>query len=127
MAAPSIVQTRNFRTNVEELAAFCDELDMPQRYRLLLSELKTTVLPNLRRFPAMGRLFLARTPYSVEAINALDKLLVQLARCPPGITIREYVMADHLLLYAVAGDATYLLAIRHHKQLSFDFPSFWVF
>jgi hypothetical protein len=94
MAKPSITQTRNFRDNVEELAAFCDKLDAPQRYRDLLSELKTTVLPNLRRFPAMGRLFLARTPYSIEAINGLDRLLTQLARCPPDTTIRECMRRD---------------------------------
>lgn len=125
MTRPSIVLTRNFRNNVEELAAFCDQLGTPERCRLMLSELKTTVLPNLRRFPAMGRRFLERTPYSIEAINGLDQLQAQLARCPPDTTIREYVMADQLLLYAVAGDVIYLLSIRHHRQLSFDFPSFW--
>lgn len=34
--------------------------------------------------------------------------------------IREYVITDYLLLHALVGDVIYLLAINHHKQLSFD-------
>ena len=29
-------------------------------------------------------------------------------------------MTDYLLLYALVGEVIYLLAIKHHKQLSFD-------
>ncbi len=34
--------------------------------------------------------------------------------------LREYVMTDYLLLYVLGTDAIDLLAVKHHKQLSFD-------
>ena len=41
--------------------------------------------------------------------------------------LREYLHGDYLLLYtATEADATvYLLSIRHHRQLSFDFARLW--
>jgi hypothetical protein len=39
--------------------------------------------------------------------------------------LREYVLKDYVLLYALIGKAIYLLAIRHHRQLSFDFEGHW--
>ena len=39
--------------------------------------------------------------------------------------LREYVLKDYLLLYALIGGAIYLLAIRHQRQLSFDFEGHW--
>ena len=40
--------------------------------------------------------------------------------------MREYVLKDYLLLYALIDGATvYLLSIRHHRQLSFDFEGHW--
>ena len=41
--------------------------------------------------------------------------------------LREYLHGDYLMLYT-AMDATatvYLLSIRHHRQLSFDFARLW--
>jgi hypothetical protein len=39
--------------------------------------------------------------------------------------LREDVLKDHLLLYVRIGGAIYLLAIRHQRQLSFDFEGHW--
>jgi len=40
--------------------------------------------------------------------------------------LREYVLKDYLLLYALIDGATIiLLSIRHHRQLSFDFEGHW--
>jgi len=39
--------------------------------------------------------------------------------------MREYVLADYLLLYAQIDGNIYLLAIRHQRQLSFHFASHW--
>ncbi len=38
----------------------------------LLDELMETVIPNLERFPDMGRSFLARQAGSVEVLNGLE-------------------------------------------------------
>jgi len=41
--------------------------------------------------------------------------------------LREYLHGNTLMLYiAMGADATvYLLSIRHHRQLSFDFARLW--
>ena len=39
--------------------------------------------------------------------------------------LREYVMSHYLVLYARFDATIYLLSIRHHRQLSFDFESLW--
>jgi hypothetical protein len=43
----------------------------------------------------------------------------------PEADVREYVVGDYLVLYALSGAAAYLLAIRHHRQLSFDMRAHW--
>ena len=92
----------------------------------MLDELLDTVIPNLERFPGMGRPFLARQARSVETTNALATLRAKLlALTPDADALREYVLKDYLLLYAPIGGAIYLLAIRHQRQLSFDFEGHW--
>ena len=84
----------------------------------LLTGLRTKVIPNLRRFPRMGRRYLDQPPQSAEA-------LVQLASLPTGAAdaLREYLHGDYLILYTVPQSeaVAYLLSIRHHKQLAFKF------
>ena len=92
----------------------------------MLDELLETVIPNLERFPEMGRPFMAHQPRSVEATNALAMLRTRLSALTPDTdALREYVLKDYLLLYALIDGAIYLLAIRHQRQLSFDFEGHW--
>jgi plasmid stabilization system protein ParE len=91
-----------------------------------LDELLETVIPNLERFPGMGRPFLRRPAHSVEATNAMGALaarLVALTSDPDAL--REYVLKHYLLLYAALGGTIHLLAIRHQRQLSFNFEKLW--
>jgi hypothetical protein len=70
----------------------------------------------------MERPFLLRQPGSVETTNALEKLRTTLSALTTDMdALREYVIRDYLLLYAQVGGVIFLLAIRHHRQLSFDF------
>jgi len=39
--------------------------------------------------------------------------------------LREYILGDYLVLYLVEANDVTLLAIKHHRQLSFDLPMFW--
>lgn len=82
-------------------------------------------IPNLERFPGMGRLFFERPTRSVEARNGMDGLHARLKAIAKDGEIREYVMSHDLLLYARFDATIYLLSIRHHRQLSFDFQSLW--
>ena len=117
--------TVNFERNLEEAEAFLLEANAPQAFDALLDELTDTVIPNLERFPGMGRLFFERHTRSVEASNGIDKLKRKLTAISKDGEIREYVMSNYLLLYARVDATIYLLSIRHHRQLSFDFQSLW--
>lgn len=117
--------TANFEANLEAIELFLADGDFPEGFDRLLDELGSRVIPNLERFPTMGRPFMARQPESLEAASKQELLRAMLARLGKSNDIREYVMGDHLLLYAVVPDAVYLLSIHHHKQLSFDFAGFW--
>lgn len=118
--------TANFEANLGAIEEFWQTNGFPTGYDRLLDALGDTVLPNLERLPRMGRPFASRPPKSVEALHQHTALHTRLARLGEGSEIREYVMADYLLLYALIQDTAYLLSIRHHKQLSFDFAQLWL-
>lgn len=119
--------TRNFERNLDDIERFLDESEATSAFDLLLDELADTVIPNLESFPKMGRPFLDRPALSVEATNRVEKLRTQLDGLGSNSDIREYVLSHYLVLYAVTETTVYLLSIRHHRQLSFDFDDFWVF
>lgn len=114
--------TLSFLERLDAIETFLREANAGFAFDALLSELRATVIPNLKRFPRIGRRYLATPPQSAEA-------LAQLAALPAGApdALREYLHGDYLMLYAAAeADATvYLLSIRHHRQLSFDFARLW--
>ena len=117
--------TANFERNLGQAEAFLLETNAPQAFDALLDELTDTVIPNLERFPVMGRLFFVRPIRSVEASNSMDVLKRKLNVIAKDGEIREYVMSHYLVLYARFDATIYLLSIRHHRQLSFDFQAQW--
>ena len=117
--------TANFERNLGQAEAFLLETNAPQAFDALLDELTDTVIPNLERFPVMGRLFFVRPIRSVEASNSMDVLKRKLNVIAKDGEIREYVMPHYLVLYARFDATIYLLSIRHHRQLSFDFQAQW--
>ena len=128
MAEPlyQVELTASFLERLDAIEAFLLEAGAGFAFDDLLAELRATVIPNLRRFPRMGRRYLANPPQSAEA-------LALLAAMPAGApdALREYLHGDYLMLYLAEDaspktDATvYLLSIRHHRQLSFDFARLW--
>lgn len=115
---------------VELTASFLDRLaaieaflaQAPAAFDRLLDELRATVIPNLERFPKIGRRYLDHPPQSAEAMALLGAL-------PAGAVerLREYLHGDYLMLYTVTarGDGVHLLSIRHHRELSFQFSRLW--
>ena len=125
-ASPITVKlTANFERNLEEIEQFLIKAEAAPAYDAPLDELLATVVPNLERFPTMGRSFMDRPIRSVETSNGLDMLHGKLSKIGANAEIREYVLEHYLLLYAFTGEEIFLLAIRHHKQLSFDFKALW--
>jgi hypothetical protein len=118
--------TASFLERLDAIEAFLVLADAGFAFDDLLAELRATVIPNLQRFPRMGRRYLAYPPRSAEA-------LAQLAALPSGApdALREYLHGDYLLLYTVVDASPQtracadLLSIRHHRQLSFDFAGLW--
>jgi hypothetical protein len=114
--------TASFLERLNAIEAFLVKADAGFAFDALLAELRATVVPNLRRFPRIGRRYLASPPRSAEA-------LAQLAALPAGApdALREYLHGDYLMLHsAMENEATvYLLSVRHHGQLSFDFAKLW--
>lgn len=128
MADPSyrVELTASFLERLDAIEALLVEADAGFVFDELLAELRATVISNLRRFPRIGRRYLAHPPQSAEALS-------QLAALPAGApnALSEYLHGDYLMLYTVA-DASpeantivYLLSILHHRQISFDFAKLW--
>jgi plasmid stabilization system protein ParE len=111
-----------FLERLESIEALLQDADAPHAYDALLAALRDTVIPNLRRFPRMGRRYLDQPPQSAEAI-------AQIGLLPVGATdaLRLLGSGDCLILYAEQQESTtvHLLSIRHHRQLSFDFARMW--
>ena len=114
--------TANFEHNLSDIEQFLIEADAPHAFDALLDELASTVIPNLERFPKMGRPFMERPARSIEVSNGLDALRKKVR----GGELREYLLSHFLLLYAQYGQTVYLLSIKHYRQLSFDFEHLWV-
>ncbi len=111
--------TDNFLGNLHAIEDFWCENDFPQGYDSLLDILGDRVIPNLERYPEMGKPVSAHDCESIEAMNRIEKLAASYAN------IREYVLEDYLLVYLLA-DAVYLLAVKHHRQLAYDLAGLWL-
>ena len=112
----------NFLASLDSIDRFLQEANAGFAYDDLLAQLRAELIPNLSRFPGMGRRYLDSPPRSVEGLDLLATL-------PPGAAdhLRLILQGDYLVLY-VADDHTRtvtLLSIRHHRQLSFDFVRMW--
>jgi len=111
----------NFETNLEAIEVFLAKAGATPAFTTLLGELADSIIPNLERFPEMGRLFLDRPAQSVEARQKITQLESRIGNT----TLREYIAGDFLILYGARGRTVYLLSIKHQRQLSFDFPVHW--
>ena len=123
MAADRLFRVELATSFLEQLAsieAFLTNADAAFAYDDLLAGLRGTVIRNLARFPRMGRRYLDQPPQSVEALTQFAALPSEAAD-----SLRVLLHDDYLILYAVTDPVVYLLSIRHHRQLSFDFARHW--
>jgi len=113
--------TENFAAKLDSLRLFLEPMGR-SAFRRLLNRLFDDIVPTLCRFPKLGRPFLDHTVGSVEAQALLERLKAALRR---GDDLREFVVEEYIILYLVRRNRPYFLAIKHHRQLSFDFRHFW--
>jgi plasmid stabilization system protein ParE len=127
VANDSVVKfTENFARKLDDIEHFLTETEAPHAFDCLLDELLETVIPNLERFPEMGRPFMLHPTRSVETTNVLARLRAKLSALTQDMdALREYILKDYLLHYARIGGTVYLLSIGHQRQLSFDFEGQW--
>lgn len=114
--------TANFQANLEGIRDFLAAAGAIAEFERLLDRLFDDIIPNLARFPDLGRDFVTRMPQSMEGVAALTALR---QKAGPATDLREYIADDYLLLYAVRARTVFLLSIRHHRQLSFDLRGHW--
>ena len=116
--------TQNFENNLDNIQQYFKDNEVPQQFDLFIEELFDTIIPNLERFPLIGKDFLARQPETIEGLNLLESIQRNLIH---NEEVREYITGDYLILYELVDGNIYLLSIKHHKQLAFDFISHhWV-
>ncbi len=124
MAEPAyrVELTASFLERLESIEGFLREAGAAFAYDALLGALRDTVIPSLRRFPRIGRRYLDQPPQSAEAIAQIGLLPAGAAEA-----LRVLGSGDYLILYAEENKSAtvYLLSIRHHRQLSFDFARLW--
>ncbi len=113
--------TENFTLNLDSLGAFLRP-GGHTAFQKMLSHLVDDIVPMLCRFPQSGRSFLAQPLRSIEGQNLSERLAASLAQ---GDDLREFIVDDYLVLYLVRKRRIYFLAIKHHRQLSFDLRRFW--
>lgn len=112
--------TASFLERLASIEDFLVEADAAFAYDELLTGLRNTVVPNLARFPRIGKRYLDQPPQSAEA-------LAQLAQLPAGSAdaLRVYWHGDYLMLYAAAEQVIRVWTIHHRQQLSFEADGLW--
>lgn len=113
--------TENFSNNLTAIEAFIAPHSQTA-FRRFLDRLFADIIPTLCRFPQSGRSFLTRPVKSMK-VKALSKELGKFLH--KGDDLREFVMDDYLMLYLIRRQQVIFLAIKHHRQLSFDLKQFW--
>lgn len=110
----------NFATNLQQAQAFFETQDLPSsaermnRLKAELREMKTM----LAWSPASGRTARFLNGRSVQ--TRLKAASVMQLAVDAGLPhLREYVLAQHLVLYAHSDSEVVLLALKHHRQLAY--------
>lgn len=115
--------TENFESNLDAIDHFLTGIGASALFNTLLDDLTEHIVPALEHHPDIGRPFLTREAHSVEARQRIDQIIARMGG--GAMPLREYIAVEFLILYAQQDKSVYLLSIKHHRQLSFDFPAHW--
>jgi plasmid stabilization system protein ParE len=112
--------TPNLEANLTDIERYWTDNQFPAGFDRLMAELFDTVIRNLENHPRYGRRFFDRQAQTLQVQQKTQSVAMQLAKVITEGELREYVMTDYTVLYALIADTIYLLSIKHHKQLLFD-------
>jgi hypothetical protein len=121
MAAKRPVFAENFSANLTAIEGFLGS-EGHTAFQRFLDHLLNEAIPLLCRFPESGRAFLSLAVKSSKAEALSNDLRSFLKRADK---LREVIINDYLLLYLIRYDRIVFLAVKHHRQLSFDLKHFW--
>ena len=110
----------NFATNLQQVQVFFESQDAQsaaERMARLKAELRE-MKAMLAWSPACGRAARFLNARSVQA-HVKAASVVQLATQAGLPFLREYVLAQHLVLYAHSDSEVVLLALKGHRQLAY--------
>ena len=113
--------TENFSANLTAIEEFIAPHSRTAFHRFL-DRLFDDAIHTLCQFPQSGRSFLTCTVKSAKAKTLTKDLRKFLNK---GDDLREFIMDDYLVLYLVRRHQVIFLAVKHHRQLSFDLKRFW--
>jgi len=113
MPATRVRFTAQFGRTLDAALDFLVENDAQAAAARLRESVLLRLPELLRRHPRMGRDFMLRAPRSIEAEAACAQVATLLGT---KTELREYILGDCLILYAIEGSIVYLIAIRHHRQ-----------
>lgn len=121
MAVRRPVFTENFSANLSDIQRFLGG-EGAKLFDRFFDHLVGDVVPMLCRFPLAGRSFLERSVRSNEALAGARELR---SRLRADDDLQELIVDDYLILYVSRAKQIVFLAIKHHRQLSFDLKRFW--
>jgi plasmid stabilization system protein ParE len=113
--------TENFLANLDQLGEFLLQISpeaAPRAHQRLREEIDG-LLTLLQAHPGIGRparLLQTRSIQGRERATRAERLAQSLGAGE----LREYVLKDHIVLYAHSDVAVFLLAIKHHRQLEYQ-------
>ena len=114
--------TENFAVNLDAIRLFLEPEGEPA-FQRLIDRLFGDIVPTLRRFPQSGRPFLAHAVRSSQARVLVNRLKALLNK---NDDLREFIVDDYIILYLIRENRLIFLAIKHHRQLSFDLKRLWL-
>ena len=113
--------TDNFARNLDAIESFLS-VEGRAAFQRLFDRLFEDICRQLARFPKSGRLFLQHQVGSTEASALFERLKEKLRA---GDDLREFIVDAFVVLYLIRENRIYFLAIKHHRQLSYDLLRFW--
>lgn len=117
MARVRVRFAENFYRNLEVIRLFLAEQDASAVADDVFDAVLERLVPALEAHPRMGRDWLMRTPHSPKGKALRERIVTKLAGTRE---LREFILDDYMVLYALDEATAVLLAIRHHRQRACD-------